>query len=145
MRAKVSEQSAKTTNPGILQVRRFLDGGGLFAGDMIYDQAVLGPCDANGGSVIVDPHDMTRRKYIRPGAAFEDLLVPVFRGGKCVYECPPLHQVRQRVQQQLAKLHPGIRRFLNPHEYPVGLEQRLQQLKTDLILELRGRKGAAPA
>lgn len=149
LRMKVSEQAAKSTNPGILQVRRFIDEAGLFAGDMIYDQAILGPSKDNGGSVIVDPHDITRRKHIKPDSPFEDLLVPIFRSGKCVYECPPLTQVRRGVQQQLAKLHPAIRRFLNPHEYPVGLEQRLQELKTALILELRGRgrghKGSAPA
>src|SRR5205085_5691370 len=35
-RVKVSEQSVKTTNPGILQVRRFRKGGELL-GDMIFD------------------------------------------------------------------------------------------------------------
>jgi nicotinate phosphoribosyltransferase len=37
-RIKVSEQAAKTTTPGILQVRRFTVGG-EFAGDMILDEA----------------------------------------------------------------------------------------------------------
>lgn len=142
LRMKVSEQAIKTTNPGILQVRRFADSDGLFAGDMIYDEAMLGPCQSDGDCVIVDPRDTMRRKRIRAGSPFEDLLVPVFRGGKCVYSCPSLSLVRERVQQQLVKLHPGIRRFLNPHEYPVGLEQRLHDLKTKMVLELRSRKDA---
>jgi hypothetical protein len=45
---------------------------------------------------------------------------------------------RERTQGQLSCLHATIKRFMNPHEYPVGLEARLHRLKTDLILEARG-------
>jgi nicotinate phosphoribosyltransferase len=38
----------------------------------------------------------------------------------------------------LATFHGGIKRFANPHQYPVGLEQGLYQRKTDLILRARG-------
>ena len=31
-------------------------------------------------------------------------------------------------------LHPGIKRFDNPHQYPAGLESGLHELKTRLIL-----------
>jgi nicotinate phosphoribosyltransferase len=55
-----------------------------------------------------------------------------------VYDCPPLAAVRQRAREQLESLHPGIRRFTNPHEYPAGLDKRLHELKTQLILEARG-------
>jgi nicotinate phosphoribosyltransferase len=34
--------------------------------------------------------------------------------------------------------HSGIKRFLNPHQYPVGLESRLHELKTKLIFQARG-------
>ena len=43
-----------------------------------------------------------------------------------------------RVKEQLACLHPGIKRFVNPHLYPVGLERRLHERKTELVLEARG-------
>jgi nicotinate phosphoribosyltransferase len=35
-------------------------------------------------------------------------------------------------------LHPGIRRFMNPHEYPAGLERGLHEFKMRLILDARG-------
>jgi nicotinic acid phosphoribosyltransferase len=41
-------------------------------------------------------------------------------------------------EQQLALFHPGIKRLVNPHAYPVGLEQQLFDLETRLILEARG-------
>jgi nicotinate phosphoribosyltransferase len=51
---------------------------------------------------------------------------------------PEIEQIRQRTKVQLAGFHPGVKRFLNPHEYPVGLEAGLNQLKTALILKARG-------
>jgi nicotinate phosphoribosyltransferase len=35
-------------------------------------------------------------------------------------------------------LHPGIKRFANPHQYPVGLEASLHDVKTRLVLAARG-------
>jgi nicotinate phosphoribosyltransferase len=31
-----------------------------------------------------------------------------------------------------------VKRFVNPHRYPVGLESRLFELKTDLVMKARG-------
>ncbi len=130
---KLSEQAAKITNPGILQVRRFRSGG-EFIGDAIYDISRSMPA----AFTIVDPLDATRRKRLGVGGAGEDLLVPVFRHGQPVYQIPALNDVRQRVQQQLASFHPGVKRFVNPHQYPVGLELGLHDLKTNLVLAARG-------
>jgi nicotinate phosphoribosyltransferase len=132
-RVKVSEQAAKTSNPGIQQVRRFSGAGG-FVADVIYDEET-GIGDA---PVVVDPLDATRRKRIPAGAPFEDLLVPVMRAGRAVYEPPPLAAAQARAGEQVARLHPGIRRFVNPHQYPVGLSLELHELKTRLVLEARG-------
>jgi len=132
-RVKLSEQAAKTSNPGIQQVRRFSGPTGLVA-DVIYDEET-GLGDA---PVVVDPLDPTRRKRIPAGTAFEDLLVPVVRAGRVVYERPPLAAVQARAREQVSRLHAGIRRFVNPHQYPVGLSLELHQLKTRLVLEARG-------
>ncbi len=88
--------------------------------------------------VIVDPINMSRSKKIPAEATTEELLVPVFKEGKLVYESPKIHELRQRTLGQLTSFHDGIKRFLNPHEYPVGLEAGLNQLKTELILKARG-------
>jgi len=84
--------------------------------------------------------DQTRRKHLAPGTAFEDLLVPIFKGGQQVYQTPPLADIRQRTRSQLAMFHSGVKRFVHPHQYPVGLELGLHDLKTDLILRARGEK-----
>jgi nicotinate phosphoribosyltransferase len=132
-RLKISEQAIKVSNPGIQQVRRFRVGG-EFVGDMIYNEGMA----MRNERVIVDPVDMTRSKRIPTEATFEDLLVPIFREGAQVYECPPLAEIRKRPLEQLGGFHGGVKRLLNPHEYPVGLEAGLHRLKTDLILQARG-------
>jgi nicotinate phosphoribosyltransferase len=132
-RVKLSEQAVKVSTPGILQVRRFGSADGLVA-DAVYEEE-LGWRD--GGRTIVDPLDITRRKTIAHEVAYSDLLVPVMRGGRPVYDSPPLAQIRERTLSELARLPTGVKRFLNPHEYPVGLEPSLHELKTRLVLEAR--------
>ncbi|MGN6644139.1 MAG: nicotinate phosphoribosyltransferase, partial [Verrucomicrobiota bacterium] len=84
-KVKLSEQAAKVTNPGVLNVRRFRKGT-EFIGDAIYDETRPLPSE----TVIVDPTDATRRKHFSPPTKHEDLLVPVFRKGKLVYTLPAL-------------------------------------------------------
>jgi nicotinate phosphoribosyltransferase len=126
-RIKVSEQAIKTSTPGKLQVRRFDDA------DMIFDELAGEP-----SRVIVDPLDLTRRRVIPENAKHRDLLVPIFRAGKRVYELPSIEQIRNRRASELEGFHPGVKRFVNPHRYPVGLEKNLFDLKTRMILEARG-------
>ena len=132
-RLKVSEQIEKTTVPGILQVRRFARGAEFLA-DAIWEEGLGIPSRCT----IVDPADPTRRREVPADAEGEDLLVPVFRGGKRVYDPPPLDEARARADRQLSRFHAGVKRFLNPHEFPVGLEKRLHDLRTGLVLEARG-------
>ena len=131
-KVKVSEQALKTSTPGILQVSRFTRGG-EFVGDMIYNTYA----PPAGTRTIVDPHNTTRRKAMPADATREDLLVPIFRGGVLVYEEPTLQAIRARAQAQLGRLHAGTKRLLNPHEYPVGLEPGLFELKMALIFKNR--------
>jgi nicotinate phosphoribosyltransferase len=131
-KVKLSEQAAKITTPGILQVRRYRRRG-LFVADAIYDQ-IGGIGEA---CTIIDPFDPTRRKTIEPGTPHEDLLLPIFRKGKVVYDEPDLMSVQRRTKQQIDSLHAGTKRFINPHLYPVGLEERLYDLRMDLILKAR--------
>ena len=134
-KVKLSEQAAKISNPGLQQVRRFRsENGAEFIGDAIYDAATGAPKTFT----IVDPLDSTRRKHLPPETAFEDLLVPVFRRGELVYQTPALTEVRRRAQAQIALFHSGVKRLVNSHEYPVGLELGLYETKTKLILQARG-------
>ncbi|GJM30585.1 MAG: nicotinate phosphoribosyltransferase [Cyclobacteriaceae bacterium] len=131
---KLSEQAAKINNPGVQQVRRFFKGG-VFVADMIYDINI----NVEITQVIIDPVDHTRRKNIN-ATKFEDLLVPIFRSGTAVYQQPDIHTIRDRVKIELSQLDQSIKRLVNPHQYSVGLEKNLYDLKTELVLNLRKLK-----
>lgn len=135
---KLSEQAAKSTVPGILQVRRFADEGG-FVADLMYDE--LAGVDPR--RTIVDISDPHRHKQLADNLTQADLLVPVVRGGEITAPLESLDEIRARVQSQLAKLHPTIRRFLNPHEYPVGLDIGLHERREAMIHQLRQSLAAA--
>ncbi|HEY4642789.1 MAG TPA: nicotinate phosphoribosyltransferase [Thermoanaerobaculia bacterium] len=131
-KVKLSEQSIKVSTPGVLNVRRFEEDGQA-VGDMIWDEAGEVPSD-----IMVDPLDLTRRKKFTSQMQRTDLLVPIYRNGERVYESPSLESIRARAAEQMTKFHGGVKRFVNPHRYPVGLEQQLFDLKTKLVLEQRG-------
>lgn len=133
-RIKLSEQAIKVNNPGILQVRRFTHRG-AHLGDMIFDTET-----GAASGTIVDPVDPTRQKRMPAEATSEDLLVPAFRSGRRVLPTEPLTAARDRCKAQLGEFHAGIKRFVHPHQYPVGLEKALHELKTELILRARGLK-----
>ena len=131
-RLKLSEQSAKVSIPGVLQVRRFVEASGMYAGDMIYDVHRPGT-----EPQIVDPADPLRRKDLRGKSENFDVLVPVYRGGTRVYDVPSLDASRAMVARELERLHPGIKRLQNPHRYPAGLDRRLYEIRADLIARRR--------
>ncbi len=133
-KVKLSEQSVKTSTPGILQVRRF-SAGDEFVADMIYNEDAGEP----GSMTVVDPLDPEHRKDVSTNMAHSDLLMPVLRKGKFVGPDESLTQIRNRAEEQLAKLHKGVKRFVNPHAYPCGLDDELYRLKSEMIHSLRGK------
>jgi nicotinate phosphoribosyltransferase len=134
---KLSEQAIKINNPGIQQVRRFFskkNGKKQLVADMLYDTLQ----SLDNEHKIIDPLDITRRKIIHSDETeFEELLVPIFKNGEAVYKSPDIKDIRQNTFQSLAELPTGVKRFINPHSYPVGLEEKLFTTKTDLVLKLR--------
>jgi nicotinate phosphoribosyltransferase len=131
---KLSEHTSKISIPGVLGVRRFVDGAGRFRADMIYDEDM--PPSAGAG-IIVDPADALHMRALEAEWRAEELVLPVLRGGKRVAPAPDLDSIRSRARAQLDGLHPAIRRLLNPHTYPVGLERRLHDRRVQQVLERR--------
>ena len=134
-KVKLSEQTIKVSNPGIQRVKRFIDKDGIFMGDMIYDE-IFGIEE----NMIIDPKDSTRRKKFPKNSKSVDLLTPIFKDGELVYKSPSLLEIKSKVETQLKSLHAGVKRFHNPHEYPVGLEEKLFNVKMELIMQARGVK-----
>jgi nicotinate phosphoribosyltransferase len=130
---KLSEQNAKISTPGLLRVKRFFNNKNIAVGDCIYDELLGLPENC----LIIDMLDSTRRKKIPKDTHSEELLKPIFKSGKLVYKIPTIHVSRERTSKQLELFHPAIRRFLNPHVYPVGLEKNLFDLRMNFILKMK--------
>jgi nicotinate phosphoribosyltransferase len=130
---KLSEQMVKVSNPGILQVRRFYSNEENIA-DVIYD--IHSPLKE--GFKLVDPLDPTHERVLNKDFKNRDLLQPIFREGRRIYQLPSLEEIRQNTQQELSCFRVGIKRFFNPHLYVVGMEKSLYDLKIDLIKQIRG-------
>lgn len=135
-KVKLSEQAIKVSIPGALQVRRF-ERDGRFVADAIYDTLAPVPRDFT----IVDPADPTRERHLA-GLEGRDVLVPFLRDGRAAGERPQAGTSRARAQAELAKLDPTVRRLVNAHAYPVGLEAGLAARRMELIR--RHRKGGKP-
>lgn len=131
-RLKLSEQVVKVSNPGILQVKRFFTNSHNVA-DMIYNEGSPLPKDLR----MIDLIDPTKEQYLEKNLKTKDLLQPIFKEGKLVYRQPSLSEIRQNTKDELERFRPGVKRFLNPHVYDVGMEKSLYELKVELIKQIR--------
>lgn len=132
---KLSEQVIKISTPGLLKVRRYFDDE-YFVADAVYDEQL----GISASAKIIDPADPLHQLEIKSSLQYVELSTPIFQKGKLIYKVPSIHESREKTSTQLSKLHETTKRFLNPHIYPVGLEEKLYELKTKLILEARGAK-----
>ena len=130
---KVSENVEKITNPHFKKVYRLYDRetGKAEADYMcIHDETV----DDTRPLEIFDPDAVWKRKTLTNFQARE-LQVPVFLGGKLVYQRPSLKEIQAYCAQQVDTLWDEVKRFDNPHTYYVDLSQKLWDVKQALLLE----------
>lgn len=121
---KLSEETAKISTPGSYQVRRYFQNDRMLF-DVMYDET-LGISEKPQATTLTAPFNALTMPAFD---ACKDLLVPVFRGGKCVYPSESIHDVRKRSLQQ-------VKQFLasnNKTAHMIGLENQLHILKQDLI------------
>jgi nicotinate phosphoribosyltransferase len=131
-RIKVSEESAKASCPGTLQIRRFHQPNGTFTTDAIYevDHGSSDPCQ------IVDLETEATTE-IPANAEYSDLLVPILRNGKLVCRMPSIETSHCHAREQLRCAPPEILRLKNPIPYKIGLERSLHELRSKLIKRVR--------
>ena len=128
---KVSENVGKITVPHFKKLYRFYgrDTGKAIADYMtVYGEQV----DDTGDMELFDPEATWKTKTVYNFTARE-LQVPIFLGGKCVYERPSLEQIREYCRQQVDTLWDEVKRFDYPHKYYVDLSPKLWQIQQDLL------------
>ena len=83
---------------------------------------------------IFDPNHTWKRKIVTDYYA-KELLVPIFRHGKCVYNSPDIEAIRNYCKEQVDTLWDEVKRFENPHDYYVDLSPKLWEVKHKLLSE----------
>jgi nicotinate phosphoribosyltransferase len=129
---KVSDDPEKTTNPGVKKVVRFYDEKNFMRGDVMFFEDEILP----QGQPLQVFHPMLSHVHKTYPAHFkrEEILVPIFKGGKLVYQKPTLQEIQAKTLQGLQyHLRPEHKRFQNPHIYHVSLGEKLFQQKQELI------------
>ncbi|TKB25495.1 nicotinate phosphoribosyltransferase [Desulfopila sp. IMCC35006] len=148
-RMKISDQSAKTSIPGCLDVAR-LSRGAHCVGDVIFDtQTELPPGQGEKIITIISPEDPWKRKAISAKAIeVNRLLVPLFEKGKRVSGRENITAMRRRTLAGLASFDKAILRFENPHAYAAGLSQALfeqrQLMREHEFEKIKHRLAAVP-
>ena len=130
---KISENVGKITNPHFKKLYRFYgnDTGKAIADYLcVYDETV----DDSQDIVIFDPETTWKRKRVYNYTARE-LQVPVFQGGKLVYQLPTLQEIQDYCKKEVDALWDEVKRFDNPHTYYVDLSQKLWDIKYQLLRE----------
>lgn len=133
-KVKVSQQSLKINIPGIHNTKRYFSKGKAVADMIFLEDQEIDPRSV----VIIDPVDATRRKRLMPSYYQEEILLkPIFQNGQKIYTLPSLKEIRDRATRQLESLDKTHKRLVNPHLYPVGLEENLHHLRMELVLKAK--------
>ena len=128
---KISENVAKITNPHFKKLYRIFDNKtGKAEADLlcVHDEEI----DSTKPIELFDPNYTWKRKTFSDFTA-KELMVQVFKGGKRVYDCPKLDDIRDYCKKQLNTLWESVLRFENPHNYYVDLSQKLWDIKQELL------------
>lgn len=130
---KISENPAKITNPHFKKVYRIFEKESCKAiADLIcvHDETL----DTDKPLLLFDPLATWKRKMISDFTA-QELLVPIFAGGKLVYSLPSIEEIRDWCARQIDLQWDEVKRFENPHNYYVDLSQKLWDIKQSLLKE----------
>ena len=128
---KISENAAKITNPHYKKVYRLFDkenGKAIADYIAVHDEVV----DGSAPIELFDPDYTWKRKTVTDYMVRE-LQVPIFLGGKCVYQSPSATEIRDYCAKEVDTLWDEVKRFENPHNYYVDLSQKLWDIKHELL------------
>ena len=133
---KLSENTEKVTNPGNKTIYRIYDKNtGKIRADLI---CLVGEVfDPEEDMTIFDPNEPWKKTRLAGGSyTLRELLVPVFKDGKCIYESPSVMEIQEICNKEKDTIWDETKRFVNPHEIHVDLSKKLYDLKNDLLNEL---------
>lgn len=135
---KISENTEKITNPGYKRLYRLYEKetGKAIADLMAHYNDVI---DETQDLTIYHQSDAWKYKTLEANTfSVEELQVPIFKNGECIYDLPTLDQIREYSNESLEKLWDEVLRLEFPHLYYVDLTKRLLDEKIRLLHEKKG-------
>ena len=130
---KLSENSEKVTNPGNKKIYRIYDkeSGKLKADLICMDDEIY---TEDQPIKLFSPTEPWKKTKLDPGTfTLRELMVQVFKQGKCVYESPKVMDIRAYCLKEQDTLWEETKRFVNPHKVYVDLSQKLYDTKIALL------------
>lgn len=131
---KLSENAEKITNPGDKVIYRIYE---KESGKLCADLIALADerYDENEDLLLFDPVETWKKTKLRAGTyTLRELMIPVFIGGKCVYnDRPGVMELREICRREQDTLWEEAKRLINPHEVYVDLSKPLWNLKQALL------------
>jgi len=130
---KISENVGKVTTPCSKDVFRFYD---KKTGKAMADLITIFGEEINEEEPyeLFDPLQTWKRKVISHYFV-RKLLVPIFVGGKCVYENPSIEEMRAYCATEVESLWESVKRFENPQTYYVDLSDKLWNVRNGILHE----------
>ena len=126
---KVSNSHEKTTNPGVKKIVRIFKDGMAQADLICLEDETF---DTSKPLTIFHP-EQTWKKTTFTDYELKELMVPIFKDGKLVYDMPTLKEICDREDKTIDSFFPEYRRVVNTQEYKVDLSQKLWDLKQKLL------------
>ena len=130
---KLSENAEKITNPGNKTIRRIYN---KETGKIIADLICLvdEEYDSSKSLLLFDPVETWKKTHLAPDSyTIRELMVPVFKDGKCIYHSPKVMDIREYCKKEQETLWDESRRLVNPHEIHVDLSNELWHMKAQLL------------
>ena len=134
---KVSNNTAKITNPGFKNIYRVYDKAtGKAEADCIFLRSEE---DIVESKPLTLTHQTERWKKI----TFENYTVKklqkeIIIDGKLVYKLPSLKEIKEYAKVELDSFWDEYKRLDSPHLFKVDLSDKLYELKRDMLTEIRG-------
>lgn len=132
---KVSDNSAKITNPGFKKIVRIYDKStGKAEADLIMlkDEKI----DETKPLTITHPIE-TWKKITFENYYVRELTVKIVENGKLIYKMPKLKEIAEYAKSEMASFWDEYLRIDAPHIYKVDLSDELLKLKTDMLEKIR--------
>ena len=137
---KLSENTEKVTNPGNKKIYRvYNEPEHKIQADIICLEEET--FSENERLTLFDPVEPWKKTRLAPGEfSLRELMVPLFKDGKCVYESPKTMDIRAYCMKEQETLWEESRRLVNPHQVYVDLSQKLYNDKLRLLDEITEQK-----